>query len=135
MDAEDFYESRRIKDDEMEDKFEERKAQAVAAYAKEITEIFRLAFANGGTAYRSLHLPGAVGPRGNRCAQYYSVSVLEVISEAVSYPDNETMRLLLEACTSDAPDLTAFKSACIKGYLDEHLDDLAESAADWGDES
>ena len=127
MDAEDFYESRRLKEEEMADKFDERKAHEMAFYAKEITEIFEDFFSPGGGKHGGLRLPTVFGCGfgDSVCRIDYDMPVAGAISDAVTL-DGEPMRLLLEACRTDHPNLLGFKEACIKAYLNEHLDDLAE---------
>ena len=126
MDAEEYYESRRLKDEEMADKRDERKAHEIAFYAKEITGIFEDFFAPGGGRHVGLRLPAVHDtPVSGYGRAAYDVPVVEAIAEAVSL-DGDPMRLLLEACRAESPDLTSFREACVKAYLEQHLDDLAE---------
>ena len=123
MDAEDFYESQRLKEEEMADQFDERKAHEMAFYAKEITELFDVCF-KGGSNYKAVRLPNVRVVRGvDRVV--YDTPFAEAIADLVSY-DGEPMASLLAACKSDHPNLQAFKAACLKLYLEQHLDDLAE---------
>ena len=123
MDAEDFYESRRLKEEEMADKFDLRKAHEMAFYAKEITELFDACF-RGGANYKATRLPH-VRMVGGIDRVDYDLPFAEVIADLVSY-DGEPLAALLAACRSDHPNLDGFKAACLKLYLDQHLDDLAE---------
>lgn len=114
----------------MADKFDERKAHEMAFYAKEITELFEAGF-NGSP----VRLPRVSSHECGRALDAifrrtvdvvrYDTTVAEAVAEAVSF-DGDPMRLLLEACRTDHPNLLGFKDACIKAYLHEHLDDLAE---------
>ena len=121
MDAEDFYESQRLKEEEMADKFDERKAHEMAFYAKEIAELFEACF-RGGANYKATRLPRVTS---NFDRVVYDIPFAEAIADVVSY-DGEPMAALLAACRSDHPNLQAFKAACLKLYLEQHLDDLAE---------
>ena len=119
MDAEDFYESRRLKEEEMADKFDERKAHEMAFYAKEIEEAFAAGFAG-----KPARLPRVYGRPGGDIIRY-DTTVAEAVAEAVSF-DGDPMYWLLLACRTDHPNMDRFKTACVRVYLDEHLDDLAE---------
>ena len=119
MDAEDFYESRRLKEEEMADKFDERKAHEMAFWAREIEGGFAFGFAG-----KPARLPRVYSmPRFS--VVRHDTTVAEAVADAVSL-DGDPMRLLLEACRTDKPNLHAFKEACVKAYLNEHLDDIAE---------
>ena len=124
MDAEDFYESQRLKEEEMADKFDERKAHEMAFYAKEITELFEACF-RGGVTYKATRLPRIRTVASGIDRIEYDMPFADAIADLVSY-DGEPMAALLAACRSDHPNLQAFKAACLKLYLEQHLDDLAE---------
>ena len=124
MDAEDFYESRRLKEEEMADKFDERKAHEMAFYAKEITELFEVCF-RGGVTYKATRLPRIRTVANGIDRIEYDMPFADAIADILSY-DGAPMAELLAACRSARPSLEAFKAACLKLYLDRHLDDLAE---------
>lgn len=126
MDAEDFYESQRLKEEEMADKFDERKAHEMAFYAKEITELFEACF-DGCINYRAARLPRVRAARmaGDPDCVVYDAPFADVIADLLSL-DGLPLAELLSACGMASPNLDAFKAACLKLYLEQHLDDLAE---------
>lgn len=125
MDAEDYYEQRRLKTEDQIARFDALVEEKRRIFEKAI----RQEFASGFSGNADARLPTVVGLDANHVE--YSMTLASAIADVCSH--DEVVSLLLAVNSSPTTDLVRrlekFRQACADAYIAEYADDLAEVAA------
>lgn len=127
MDAEDYYESRRLKDEAAVDRFHALKAKWLIYMATNIRRIFARGFA-GDTMARLPHV--RLMPSGND-EIVWSTRLNDALLDVCT--GDQLIALLIEATDpaqgNPSAKLGEFREKCIQAYINEYAEELAEVAA------